>query len=175
MGLEIAKRQLDVPSLIEDRDFTWDESTAYAYAYKALRTESRYGWQVGLFLEAEFENIERPVDLTGPEGIVELDTYRIPVGLRIFGAKGISVRVATTYVEQTGTFSADPIFGSFRKNDSAWIADVSLEYRFPRRKGNFVLGASNITDDFIDLLETDPLNPRVATRQILFAKLRINF
>ena len=128
-----------------------------------------------MFVETEYEEIERPQILTGPEGIMELRTIRAPIGVRLFGNNGITVRLATTYVEQEGRFSANEQFGIVSQEDDAWITDLSVEYRLPRRLGSIVLGANNLSDAFIDLVEIDPLAPLVATRRLVFGKIRLNF
>jgi len=172
-GVEIAKRKLDVPSLSLERDFTWREETASGYLYKTISIASSARWNATVAVEGEFERIERPQVLVGSEGIMDLESIRVPIGLRIFSANGLSLRFATTYVKQTGTFSIDVGFPTFETEDDAWITDAALEYRLPRRLGMVSVGVRNMTDEFIDLLETDPLNPRVATRRFAFVKVRL--
>jgi hypothetical protein len=176
-GAEVAKRKLDVPSINLAEDFTWRESTGTAYLYKTFSPFAAQGWlarwRAVAALEGEYEELERPQVLTGSEGIMELRTTRVPIGLRLLSDRGLSLRVQTTYVRQSGTFSLDVDFSTFDNEDDAWITDVALEYRLPRRLGVVSLGVMNIGDDFIDLLEVDPLNPRVATRRFAFVKVRI--
>jgi len=102
-----------------------------------------------------------------------LRTTRVPIGLRFFNDRGLSLRVKTTYVKQSGSFSLDVSFPTFENEDSAWITDAALDYRLPRRLGVVSLGVMNLADSFIDLLETDPLNPRVATTRFAFVKVRL--
>ena len=130
--------------------------------------------QAAFSAESEYERIERPQILTGAEGIMDLETIRAPVAIHVFSNNGVSVRLASTYVQQKGTFSADVGFAVVPKNDSAWLTDLSVEYRMPKRAGSIAIGVKNLFDNFIDLLETDPLNPRVATRRFAFAKIRLN-
>ena len=176
-GAEAAKRKLDVPSINLDRDFTWRESTAFAYLYKTFPALAASGplarWSAAAALEGEYEEIERPQILTGSEGIMELRTTRAPIGLRFFDDRGLSLRVKTTYVKQSGTFSLDVPFPIVDSDDSAWITDAALDYRLPRRRGVVSVGVMNLTDTFVDLLETDPVNPRVATRRFAFLKVRL--
>jgi hypothetical protein len=176
-GLEIAKRELEVPSNDLNRDFTWRESTGFAYLYKTLSGTrgSLNHWRAAGALEAEYEKIERPQIQPGSEGIVDLETIRVPIGVRLFHDSGLSFRVSTTYVEQSGTFSVDITLPTFEQDDSAWITDAALDYRLPGRLGIISAGVLNIGDEFIDLLETDPLNPRVATKRFGFVRLRITF
>jgi len=171
-GVEVSERKLDVPSFDPNLDFTWRESTGFAYLY---RTFSFVGWSAAATLDGEYEKIDRPQILTGPEGIMDLKTIRVPVGVGVFDDRGLSLRVTTAYVKQQGTFSVDVGFPTFHKDDSAWITDAVLDYRLPQRLGVISFGVKNITDTFIDLVEIDPTNPRVATRRFAFAKLRLTF
>ena len=128
-GVEVARRRLEVPSLIANEDFKWHETTGHLYLYKTLLLDSIQadlsGWQAAMFVEGEYEEVERPQVLTGPEGIMELRTIRVPIGVRFFGGNGLTVRLATTYVDQEGTFSADEDFGIVSQEDDAWITDFS--------------------------------------------------
>jgi tetratricopeptide (TPR) repeat protein len=177
-GIEVAKRKLDVPSINLARDFGWRESTGFAYLYKtfpSFATEGAFaGWSAVAALEGEYEDIDRPQILTGSEGIMDLETVRVPISLRFFNDHSLSLRLRTTYVKQSGTFSVDVGFQTVEKEDSAWISEAAIDYRLPRRRGVITVGVTNITDDFIDLVETDPFNPRVATRRFAFLKLRLS-
>ena len=170
VGVEAAKRELDVPSLGLGRDFKWRESTGTAYLYQ---TFSFSRWRGAASGDVEYEKIERPQILTGAEGIVDLTTVRVPVSLAIFDASGLTARVTTAYIDQSGTFSLDVGFPKVDQDDNAWITDVVLDYRLPRRLGVISLGVKNVTNNVIDLVEIDPLNPRVAIKRFAFAKLRL--
>jgi hypothetical protein len=65
-------------------------------------------WEGSISLDAEYEEIERPAIDTGPEGILTLDTARVPLALRLFSARGITLRGAATYVRQRGRFTVAP-------------------------------------------------------------------
>jgi hypothetical protein len=178
-GAEVTARHLDVPALTLDRDSTWREKTAHIYLYKACSPSTGQslfgGWRVALLADGEYEKVERPQILTGSEGIVDLKTIRAPLGVQFFTGVGLNLRIATTYVEQEGSFSTDldaPVVG---KDDDAWITDISLEYRLSQRLGVIAVGVRNVFDESIDLLEIDPLNPRVATRQFAYANVRLEF
>jgi hypothetical protein len=176
-GVEVASRHLDVPALNLNRDVTWRETTAHLYFYRACVPDSFpwmfRSWQAALSAEAEYERVERPQNFSGSEGIVELKTTRVPIGVGFFNNTGTTMRLSTTYVRQEGAFSADVGLPVKDKRDRAWITDISLEYRFPRRMGFIAVGVRNVFDDFIDLLEIDPLNPRVATRRIVFGTVSL--
>ncbi len=178
-GLEIAKRELDVPAIGLDRDFTWRESTGFAYLYKTFSALGSKGalaqWSAVATMEAEYEKIERPQIFTGSEGIMDLETVRTPIGLRFFNANGLTLRLGATYIEQSGTFSSDVGQPVFDKEDSAWVTDAAIDYELPRRRGVITLGVMNMGDQFIDLVESDVFNPRVATRRFAFFKIKLTY
>jgi Tfp pilus assembly protein PilF len=171
LGVEVSRRDLQVPELIQS-DVNWDERSALAYWYRSFPAGS---WEGTISLDAEYEEIERPALDTGPEGILTLETTRVPLALRLFSARGITLRGAATYVRQHGRFTVAPGEQIFPKDDEAIIGEISMEYLLPRRKGSILVGVNNAFDEFVDLLEIDPLNPRVATRQLAFARIRFDF
>ena len=179
-GLEWSARRLDVPSFVfVGQDFEWRENEAHAYWYKTLvpiQPVSRWSeWQTALSAEIEYENVDRPQVLTGAEGIMNLDTIRAPLGIQLFNDRGLTLRLATTYVDQQGDFSIDVGLPIVHTDDQAWITDASIEYRLPRRKGLIAIGAMNLFDESIELLEIDPVNPRVATKRFVFARFSLTF
>jgi Tfp pilus assembly protein PilF len=178
-GIEVSYREITVPDFSLDRDFDWYEKTAHAYVYKTLAPitgkRALLNWEMSLSADLEYETIDRPQIVTGAEGIMELDTLRAPLGLRLFNGRGTTLRLATTYVKQDGVFSIGVDFPIVEKKDDAWITDISIEQRLPRRRGSVSIGARNIFDNAIDLLEIDPLNPRVATRQFVYGNFKLVF
>jgi tetratricopeptide (TPR) repeat protein len=178
-GLEATGRRLSIPLVGLTSDFHWRETTGRLYLYKGYSSELRNGllsgWQLSTTAEYEYEKLHREIIFTGPEGIVEVTTHRVPLGLNFFNGAGIVLRVSATYVRQAGVFSVDQGLPRFPKKDSAWITDASLGYRLPRRAGLLSIGVKNVFDRTIDLFETDPLNPRVATRRLVLGRLTLVF
>ena len=178
-GIEAARRDLEVPLIGFDRDFTWRESTGYAYLYKSFASSGEGGalgaWQAVATVEGEYERIDRPQILTGSEGIMDLETIRVPVGLRFFHGNGMTLRLQATYVSQAGTFSQDIGSPVIDLEDSAWVADAALDYQLPRRRGVVTLGVMNLGDESIALVETDVFNPRIATGRFAFVRLRLAY
>ncbi|MFN0317022.1 MAG: TonB-dependent receptor domain-containing protein [Burkholderiales bacterium] len=179
LGMEISSRRLRVPSILLEQDFTWREKAAQAYLYKAYKPFPAHwplgGWRLVATAQFEYEQLERPQILSGIEGIVDLKTTSTPLALRLINQNGISGRVGSTYVKQKGTFSVDVGFPFVPKEDDGWITDASLEYRLPRRLGLLSVGVRNLFDQKVDLLEIDPLNPRVATRRFVYGRVSISF
>jgi outer membrane receptor protein involved in Fe transport len=178
-GAEITARKMDVPSVVLEQDFTWREKTARLYWYKAYRpidsTSVLAGWQVAISVDYEYERIERPQVLTGAEGILKLTTERLPLALKLFNANGLTLGASTAYVRQRGDFSVDVGFPEFSKRDSAWVTDIYLDYRLPQRLGVVSIGAKNVFDKEINLVDTDPAFPLVPSRRLVYARARLLF
>src|SRR6266545_1856467 len=173
-GFEVTGRKLRVPNF-NVGEMEWKERAANAYYYKTFRLSPASDYQLAASAEYEYERIMRPDDLTGPEGIVDVSTQRLPLGLAFFAGRSLMLRAAVSYVRQSGTFSADPSTGRFDVSDSAWITDVSLEYRLPKRYGILAVGARNLFDNSINVFETDPVNPRIAKRRLVFGRISLVF
>jgi outer membrane receptor protein involved in Fe transport len=179
VGLEGAVRRLEVPSIVLEADRTWRENSGRAYLYKTIssRQSGRLfsGWEAAISLNAEYENLRRPNDFTGSEGIVDVKTERIPLGISLFAPSGLVVRASTSYVHQKGKFSRDTFEPEFPTNDQAWIVDLVLEWRLPRRLGTVSIGSRNLSDSSIDIVDTEPLNPRVARGRLTFGAFTFIF
>ena len=177
-GLEVASRRLEVPAS-DEQDYTWHEKTAHVYFYKAYSPASATGqfagWEASFSAEYEYEKIERPQLLTGAEGIMDLRTDRVPFGIQFINRRGTTLRLGTTYIEQDGVFSAGVGAAIVEQQDEAWITDLSVEQQLPTRRGVIAIGVRNVSDQFIKLLEVDPLNPRVATQRFIFGRFSLIF
>lgn len=179
-GIEGGARRLEVPTLqAAGADRSWREKSARAYVYRLMGNVPGAEWVGGLTasisLSAEFENLSRSDRLPGPEGIRDVDTYRLPLTLSLFAHDGMTVRFTTSYVDQKGAFQADSTLPVFQLSDDALITDVLIQYRLPRRIGLLSLGVRNLTDEDLDLMDTDPLNPRVATRRLITGTVSFTF
>ena len=177
-GIETTYRELAVPS-IGFPDAIWRESTGHVYLYNLYSGVSDHSsashWRAATSMECDYELINRPLAFTGAEGIVELKTIKVPIALRVFTPVDVSIRLATTYVEQKGRFSLAEGFEIFPEEDHAWITDLSIDYQLPRRLGALSIGAKNLFDSKINLVESDPLNRQIVLGRFLFAKARIVF
>jgi Tfp pilus assembly protein PilF/outer membrane receptor protein involved in Fe transport len=178
-GMEFTARKIAVPTFETGRDASWREKTAHAYLYKTFSLAAVGGrsgdWDASFSADFEFESVDRPLLLTGAEGIVDLRTSRAPFALRLFSDRGATLRVETAYISQKGNFSIGEGSPVVEKDDDGWITDVSIEQRLPRRHGTISVGVRNVFDQRIELVEIDPINPRVATRQFVFGSFKIVF
>ena len=175
VGGEITRRKLDVYSFRGDRHFDWRESTGKLWIYKISyphSDESTAKWRLVSSIEYEYEKLERPKDYTGPEGILNVRTHYFPLAIKIFCGSRFTFASSITFVDQSGLFAIDEGLPEFQRNQKQWITDVSLQYLLPKKRGFISLGAKNLFDKEINLFETDPVNPRITGRRLIFIKAK---
>jgi len=156
-GVEYSQRDLDVPyknesltGITVDR-VGWKERLGRAYLFL-----TPHPW-VALSAEYQYERFDRNQEFTN--GIEEVKTHRVPLGVGFFHPSGIFLRLKETYFDQTGDyqsqFSGDFVPGS----DDFWITDAAVGYRLPKRYGIFSVDAWNLFDKSFRYQDTDPVSP----------------
>jgi tetratricopeptide (TPR) repeat protein len=171
-GVEVSKRDLTVPFidffLGTSRDVTWKESIGRAYLYWAPHQ------RVALTAEAFYERYERPATDSGEEQIVDLKSWRVPLGATVFFTSNWSARAAWTYWHQQGTFIA--LAGdTFPGEEDFSVVDFQLAYRFPARKGVFTIGANNLFDAKHNYQESDLSTPRYIPDRFAYVRFSLAF
>lgn len=165
-GVELSRRYLRVP--FSAVDFDWRESAHRAYFYWMLNPS------VVLAAEYFFEEFNRPADDPGPDGILELKTHRIPIGIGIFQGP-LSLRWTTSYIRQSAMLSVFEGFPVFNQRNHFAVSDVAISYRLPQRRGLVSLAAKNIFDKSVQFQETDIASPRIARGRLVFATFTLSF
>jgi hypothetical protein len=104
----------------------------------------------------------------------ELDTHRVPLGIRFFHPSGFGAGLTATYWHQSGRFEGflDPTTVRSGKDDF-WTLDAAINYRLPKRWGFITVGASNLTDQKFKYFEIDINNPRLAPKRMAFARITL--
>jgi tetratricopeptide (TPR) repeat protein len=173
-GVEFSKRELKVPFL----DFTvdpenpptveanWDEYLGRTYLFWTPQP-----W-LGLRVEYIFERLKR--DEQFPEGVTEVDTHRVPLGINFFHPSGLSAFLTATYFNQAGEFggitAVDPIrHGS----DSFWTVDAAINYRLPKRYGFVTVGATNLFDEKFKFFDLDLNNASIQPDRTVFGRVTL--
>jgi hypothetical protein len=177
-GVEVSRRNLETPSFVTDTDYKWREVSANTYLYRTLDLSEegkKSNWKGSLIWQLEIEEIHRPQVFSGVEGIMDLRTTSMPVGVGLFSSQGMSLRLTSTYTRQTGLRSLDIGFETFPTQTNAWVTDVSVDYRLPGRNGYLSVGAKNLFDRPLDLVEPDPFNPKFLNTRFLYGKATLNF
>jgi tetratricopeptide (TPR) repeat protein len=177
IGAELTVRKLRVP--FQNTDYDWREKTVRLYAYQAFGPFSRSSalskWQLAASFEYLTEKLDRPQEFDGQEGVISLKTDRIPLSLRAFDDRGLTVGAQVSYVRQSGLFSVGDGFEVFPKHETAIVTDLFVDFRMPRRRGTISIGAKNLFDRSIGLFETDPAFPTIPARRFVYAKLNFHF
>jgi tetratricopeptide (TPR) repeat protein len=168
-GAEYSMRQLKVPALDQNGDaFKFDWKEYFGRGYFLVTPEN---W---LALRAEFayERIKRDEGLT--DGVLEMKTYRVPLGARFFDRSGLNVFVTGTYVKQHGQFES--IQGGIKPgSDDFWLFDAGVNFRLPKRYGFITVGANNLFDKAFNFFEIDYKNPTILPSRSVYARATIAF
>lgn len=166
-GLEFSGRNLDVPASDQFGnaiEADWKENLVRGYL---LWTP--HPW-VSLRAEYQYERIKRDAELTN--GVEEMDTHRVPLGIHFFHPCGLNASVTATYYNQDGTF--ERISGGFQTgNDAFWLADVAINYRLPKRYGFITVGSKNLFDEKFKYYDLDWKNPAIQPDRFIFGKITL--
>jgi tetratricopeptide (TPR) repeat protein len=166
-GIEFSYRKLEVPAsdfFGNSIEADWTESLPKVYL---LWTP--HPW-VALRAEYQYERINRDVELT--DGVKEMDTHRLPLGINFFHPSGLSASLAATYYNQDGTF--ERILGGLEDgSDNFWLIDAAISYRLPKRHGFLTVGAKNLFDQNFKYYDLDWKNPAIQPVRFFFAKITL--
>jgi len=154
-GVEVSKRDLNVPAFDLFGALTrvgWKERLARTYLFW-----TPHPW-LALRAEYEFERDIRDPLLTN--GVREMNTNRVPLGISFFHPSGLSAFLTGTYVNQAGKFeSVRSPFPTRPGRDDFFTIDAGIRYRLPKRYGLITVGATNLFDKEFKYFNTDINNP----------------
>jgi outer membrane receptor protein involved in Fe transport len=167
-GLEFSWRDLKVSTVDfgNETKFDWKDSLGRAYLFW-----TPHPWWA-LRVEYQYERVKRDNGLT--DGIKELNTHRVPLGVNFFHPSGLSASVIGTFHNQDGEF--DRITGLLYRqagNDNFWLVDAGISYRLPRRLGLITVGVKNLFDKSFKYYNTDFANPGIQPERFFFATLTL--
>jgi tetratricopeptide (TPR) repeat protein len=162
-GVEYSQRELDMPFIevnlldpstldIQEADFKERFGRAYLYwtplSWLALSAEYQYEWR------------RRTHD--------KIQTHRLPLGINFFHPSGFIMQLKPTYVNQTVNF--------FDPGDSRFlVVDASLGYRLPNRWGLITIGVRNLFDQRFRFEDTDPANPTIYPKNLIFGRFTLAY
>ncbi len=170
-GVEISKRDMTIPyeEIVSQEMFTanWKEKLGRFYLY----------WSPQPWLSTSMEyNLERlnrdrnfTVDLTG------LKTHKLPLTINLFDPSGLSMQFKATYFNQTGDFVDTVSSTVTHGNSQFWIANISANYRLPKRYGIISTGINNLFDEHFSFQDTNPATPRAQPGRLVFTKFTLTF
>jgi tetratricopeptide (TPR) repeat protein len=167
-GVEYSGRNLEVPfSDFENNviEADWKESLGRGYL---LWTPHLW---VALRAEYQYERIKRDEELL--DGVKEMDTHRLPLGINFFHPSGLSASLTTTYYNQDGTFERLQTGMLETGSDTFWLTDVAISYRLPKRYGFITVGAKNVFDKEFKYYDLDWKNPAIQPASFFFGKITL--
>jgi len=173
-GLELSKRDMDVPYLVptptglEPAMAKWKEEIARVYLY----------WTPAAWLavsgEYQYERSEHDFYLPGPEDFIKAETHRFPLGLNFFCPLGFTAGLKATYVDQEVDYEY-PAWNIVTGSDDFWVFDASVGYRLPKRYGILSVEAKNIFNAGFRFQDTDPASPRISPERLVVGKFTLSF
>jgi tetratricopeptide (TPR) repeat protein len=179
-GIELSKRELEVPGLTFDEttgssrlmEGDWDEKLGRVYLFW---TPHEWG---ALSTEYQYEKFEMPRDFAAWM-FTELNTHRLMFGLNFFHPSGISFKLKPIYISQDGEFmkynpEANETY-FVHDEDQFWVFDASLSYRLPKRMGILTIAAKNLFDKEFKFQDTDPRNPQIWPDRLIYGKFTLSF
>jgi len=172
-GLEFSKRDLQVPQSIFGGDSyivqktDWDEKLGRAYLFW-----TPHEW-IAASAEYDYERMHRDPDAYF--AFKNVETHRVPLGLRFFHPCGAALSFGATYLNQDGDFlrNSDASFVSGNRN--FWVLDAGVRYRLPRRYGFVTFGVNNFLDEKSPYQSTDVRNPQYRPGRFVFASVTLAF
>ncbi len=144
--------------------------------YKDRRGRAYLYWtpgvRVALSAEYLYERQDRGTEFA-PEGIVQVTTHKVPLGIGYFHPLGVTARLKTTFHDQNGRFirqlnGPNPDAAG---SDRFWIFDTSLGYRLPKRWGILSFEAKNLFDKSFRFQDTDRDNPLIQPKRTVYFKV----
>ena len=154
---------LKVPSLPQEAD--WNEDLGRAYLFWTPHP------RLALRAEYVFERFKR--DEQFPDGLTELDSHRVPLGISMFHPSGVSASVRATYFIQEGDFTGATGINVRSGRDEFWTVDAAINYRLPKRWGFITVGATNLFDTEFKFFDVDRNNPSIHPVRTFFARVTL--
>ena len=165
--LKVPIYQLSAGGVSELNEYKWDE-----YLGRAYLNWTPHEW-LALNAEYQYEKFEYQEGFNA--GARRVETYSIPLGISFFHPSGLSVGLKATYWDQDGKFADFDSFSSKSGDDSFWLVDASIRYRFPKRYGFFTVGVTNLFDEDFEYFEVDQSNSRIQPDSFYFASITLAF
>ncbi|HXG50358.1 MAG TPA: tetratricopeptide repeat protein [candidate division Zixibacteria bacterium] len=166
-GVEVSKRDLNVPAFDEFGNPTrvnWKERLARTYLFW-----TPHPW-LALRAEYHYERDRESPLLT--DGVLSLNTHRVPLGLTFFHPSGLGGFLTATYYHQDGKFQRVNFDLESGRADF-WTVDLGIRYRLPDRYGFLTLGATNIADRKFKFFNRDFNNPNIQPKRAAFAQITL--
>ncbi|MCU7929044.1 MAG: FecR domain-containing protein [Candidatus Thiodiazotropha sp. (ex Dulcina madagascariensis)] len=147
-------------------------------------------WALGIEYSYDRNNLAKGIqnsntNILAPDGILKLETHKVPASISFFHPLGFSTKLTATYYNQEGKFINKTGMVTQQGDDRGVIADLVFNYRFPKRRGSISLGINNLFDkplNFEDRSSYDINSPESSAspssftgERVVFGKISVNF
>jgi outer membrane receptor for ferrienterochelin and colicin len=180
------------PAAAPAQPTTSDETIEYQdnYASLWLNWAPSSSWAMSLEYSYNRYDVEKELRnsssrILAPDGILKLETHKLPATISYFHSSGIIGKLTTTYYDQKGRFIDLTGINIEEGEEDGVITDITLSYRFPKRLGSVSLGIKNIFDKALnheDRNSYDANSPKstaspssFSSERALFGKISVNF
>ena len=145
----------------------WHEYEAQGYAFW-----TPHDW-LALRAEYRWSRVVRNQQFT--DGALEVNTHRVPLGVKVFHPSGLGAFITGTFVKQDGIFTG-PLDDNIRGGSTNfWLVDAGVSYRLPKRLGLLTIGGTNLTNKRFEFFDPDFKNSLIQPARMVFAKLTLAF
>jgi hypothetical protein len=120
-----------------------------------------------------------------PDGVLRLETHKMPTSISYFHPSGFSTKLTATYFDQQGNFIDRTGRITQQGEDRGLITDLVFSYRLPKRRGSVSLGVNNLFDKRLNFEDRDsydasnPINSALpspfAVERVVFGTISLNF
>jgi hypothetical protein len=108
-------------------------------------------------------------------GVVALDTTRVPIGVNLFFGRSFYVRAVSTFVDQTGLLQRTFGTTQFPLADRFWVTDLGVNWLLPFRHGRVGIAVKNLFDRRSQYQEIDPSFPQLSPRRFVYGVVSLQF
>ncbi len=178
-GMEFLYRDIDFPGLdINTLEFTtFEMSQQFGSIYFSRWLTDQTSLRVAY--EYDDNDLDYVTEQNSFNQIARAKTQVVPITLSHFLNQYITASYTASYVNQKNTLALiDPLsFEVFesRYREEAWIFDLSLQAKLPKRYGVFEVGAKNLFDREVEIVDQTETLLRFYPKQFLYARLQLNF
>jgi hypothetical protein len=175
-----------IPPTSTSQDIEYEDN----YANLWLNWTPLSQWSLGLAYAFNRYDLEKEPRSTSssvlaPDGILKLETHKLPASISYFHPSGVIGKLTTTFYDQKGKFIDRTGFNTQQGEDHGLITDLVFSYRLPKRRGSVSLGVKNLFDEdltYEDRNSYDTNDPMTSaspssfsSERALFGKISLNF
>jgi Tfp pilus assembly protein PilF len=188
-GVQVARRDLTVPvtytnatafppvTSVEHAD--WQEDSARAYLFMTpsdrLALSMEYQYQ---HLDQSFSAGTNPPPVGDVVAVNETKAHKVPLGIRFFLDSAWTFALKGTYVKEyydSGSVCGlgAPVCSVTEQSSDFWLADATVSYRLPKRRGLVAFGATNLFDKQFAYQQVDTANTEFQPARMIFGRVTL--